>query len=556
MGMKTTFATAALQATNTGFLRWLARGLSLRKQWWQALVRQAEKSKNATQQQHYAECLLAENPTHQGALVTLLKLAYKQRNGDLVTRYSQQLLPLNSVAARYYQLLWQRYQAQSAGLLPQALALLKDAKQQHAPTTRQINQLVLELSIEAADDASGAALAEQQLLGFIHTYGVNITLIPVVRGMLQRWLQVGNTDAAKALHDAVVAAIPTPELKDYLGLKLADLAGHWAEESPYWQSVLQSATSSTMLAPQLFNTVAPLMTTLHSNSDAAFDVRLNGDDAAKVMCRIESALGLKTGLSLLRLGDGESYGFWQSPHSAVGTTVPLPDGVTGAMVDDDQALRETIWWREAISTDLKTAMQANFVEALANADVIGVPAIYRYLRDMPPPNELPYSSRSLRSIELVNRHLLDWQQKNRFAKAALFTEERCHQTLFTLPNIQQLASKASHVVVVSCFKAEAIRPLFIDVPVSTVVIPPHSRVANLPITANLKDPRPMPYQLDALAEQLADKCAPGVLVLVGGGFAGKHLLNVAKQHGAVALDVGAMVDYWLGLRTRGMADLV
>jgi hypothetical protein len=47
----------------------------------------------------------------------------------------------------------------------------------------------------------------------------------------------------------------------------------------------------------------------------------------------------------------------------------------------------------------------------------------------------------------------------------------------------------------------------------------------------------------------------GCLVLVGAGYLGKWLVDVARAQGGVALDVGSVFDYWLGLTTRSYLDL-
>jgi hypothetical protein len=44
----------------------------------------------------------------------------------------------------------------------------------------------------------------------------------------------------------------------------------------------------------------------------------------------------------------------------------------------------------------------------------------------------------------------------------------------------------------------------------------------------------------------------GKLFLVGAGLIGKHYLNVVKQHGGIAIDIGALIDAWDGLSTRGL----
>jgi hypothetical protein len=60
--------------------------------------------------------------------------------------------------------------------------------------------------------------------------------------------------------------------------------------------------------------------------------------------------------------------------------------------------------------------------------------------------------------------------------------------------------------------------------------------------------------LDEVAENLGD-LPRNRLVLVGAGYLGKWLVDVSRARGGVALDVGSIFDYWMGLKTRSYLDL-
>jgi len=42
---------------------------------------------------------------------------------------------------------------------------------------------------------------------------------------------------------------------------------------------------------------------------------------------------------------------------------------------------------------------------------------------------------------------------------------------------------------------------------------------------------------------------------VGAGYAGKIIIDEARQRGGIALDLGSIFDHWLGLHTRSYQDL-
>ena len=48
----------------------------------------------------------------------------------------------------------------------------------------------------------------------------------------------------------------------------------------------------------------------------------------------------------------------------------------------------------------------------------------------------------------------------------------------------------------------------------------------------------------------------GALVLVGAGIFGKIYCDVARNHGAVALDIGSAFDLMVGLMTRPVHDWI
>ena len=46
------------------------------------------------------------------------------------------------------------------------------------------------------------------------------------------------------------------------------------------------------------------------------------------------------------------------------------------------------------------------------------------------------------------------------------------------------------------------------------------------------------------------------MFLIGGGLIGKIFALKVKEQGGIALDVGAMIDYWFSRYTRSCIDIV
>ncbi len=58
-----------------------------------------------------------------------------------------------------------------------------------------------------------------------------------------------------------------------------------------------------------------------------------------------------------------------------------------------------------------------------------------------------------------------------------------------------------------------------------------------------------PEILDSLIAELGE-LRRGRLVIVGAGYAGKCIVHEARARGAVALDLGSILDYWVGAASR------
>jgi hypothetical protein len=59
-----------------------------------------------------------------------------------------------------------------------------------------------------------------------------------------------------------------------------------------------------------------------------------------------------------------------------------------------------------------------------------------------------------------------------------------------------------------------------------------------------------------IVERVRASSRPGTLVLVGAGIIGKILVDEARQCGAVALDVGSLLDYVAGVKSRSVGEML
>ena len=265
------------------------------------------------------------------------------------------------------------------------------------------------------------------------------------------------------------------------------------------------------------------------------DCRGNASLRQSLMDSIRQKLADRTPYSLIRLGDGESYAW------------------TGEISAERVRFREMAWWGTTLPSELRHRIASEMFDAIREADVLGVPSIFRIARDIMGSRKSLYEEPSRRELVTVLHGAFELPGEER-----RFTEERIHQLCFDLEGIEQLIPAARRVVVVSSIKEEliqgALRERLADQPLITIPIPTHARTAGGELFES--SDQPLPFVYDQVLDQIRTQVSPGSLVLVAGGSIGKIFCGEARHAGGVALDVGAMADYWLGAKTRSIADMI
>lgn len=283
--------------------------------------------------------------------------------------------------------------------------------------------------------------------------------------------------------------------------------------------------------------IAPLQR-LSGGQTSVMNIRFDQAERLALQAKIIGALDAGRGLGLVRLGDGEAYGY---DHAGL-------DIAPDMAFRQDNDTRERMWWGRTVTEAAREQIRRRFRAAVAEADIIGVPSVYRMIRDRGPAGSAFGLTGGQRGLAVVLARLgTDIPVADR-----ILTEERCHQILFTREPLEALVLKAKHVVLVSCWRADQVA-LKAPVPVHEIVIPAHTRVAK---ATGMESGAPALFEtFDDDIAAMAELCGPGVLVLVGAGFLGKIFIAAARAKGAVALDLGAVLDYLAGYKTRSLADL-
>jgi hypothetical protein len=333
---------------------------------------------------------------------------------------------------------------------------------------------------------------------------------------------------------------------DLFDFFLADLPLDLPRRSQAWQQAYDFATPLSCGAQNaaLIHDWSHCQHFLFHLSHTYFDARVSADSRSQLMALFHDALRLKQPFSALRICDGEVYGF------------PFIDNLSPEQQQNERRICETHWWGRTIPPETRDYLINGFLQAVHSADLLGIPNAFRLLRDTDT-SGADLFSRTSRSIVAVCQQVAQqcYTGQINVARTA-FTDERFHHLLFgQFIDLLPLIQEASRVIIVSCYSANLIAthlPQLTDPHI--IQIPPHTMTAEL---SDYPDKTViLPEVLPQLLIDLKHITIPGALILVAAGFAGKMFLHTAKEAGGVALDVGATLDYWLGLKTRSHVDLV
>lgn len=258
---------------------------------------------------------------------------------------------------------------------------------------------------------------------------------------------------------------------------------------------------------------------------------------------IRSRLDAREAFSFVRIGDGEAACLPYEPHLAW-------------LARGDAKEREKIWWGKTLKSDQRKLMARRVFNATWSADCIGVPTVARFLREARLGEDDCFdrnlTGRGLRAILYAMERYPSY--RGAAAPPPIFTSCHLHQELAHWDLYGDLLRGVREIAIVSCHPglAEFMERRF-DASVGRNILLPPDRVSGPALARRTSETRALPDMIEDVALELAG-VPPGSLVLVGAGYPGKWLVDVARAGGSVALDVGSVFDYWLGLPTRSYLD--
>jgi hypothetical protein len=270
--------------------------------------------------------------------------------------------------------------------------------------------------------------------------------------------------------------------------------------------------------------------------NALLDTDISRQDAVDFVSRMRALLRDKVPASLIRVGDAESNALSYDAEFA-------------RYAQSDASEREIVWWGRAIDESARAKLARRVLDAMRDADVLGVPTLERILRDVKPERrEFLGNTRAGRGIRTVLRALDEGGALSGPHK--LMISAHIQHDLEEWGIYSDLFGGLHDIVAVSCHAGltDAFRKRFNATIVQNIVVPPrHASLASFGMTQ--MGPKILPEAMDETVAQLPDDLS-GRMVIVGAGYAGKVIVQEAKKRGALALDLGSVLDYWIGASTR------
>src|SRR5690606_30396618 len=122
---------------------------------------------------------------------------------------------------------------------------------------------------------------------------------------------------------------------------------------------------------------------------------------------------------------------------------------------------------------------------------------------------------------------------------------RVNVALFqSIDYILSLAEHAESIVLISSISSASLPETLKSIKkLRLITVPTHHRTTGNGSYHTAE--RSFPYVYDNLAEDFILGVGPGTLVLVAAGVIGKIFIGQARERGAVALDIGGVVDDWI-----------
>ena len=239
--------------------------------------------------------------------------------------------------------------------------------------------------------------------------------------------------------------------------------------------------------------------------------------------------------SLIRLGDGEGNTlFWGSRKDE------FPELARLCM----ERIWKVMFGKNSGSEDDWSSLYDHMVDAINNANFIGIPTPKQASDAL---NRLLLASQDEFDIRGTTGiiSVWDWLSHNHLDHFPIYVNWHVHISL--LKFAFDLVRRAGNVSLVTCYP-DLLSKMHQKLDVhsgNTFSIPPQAVNIN-------RTPEGIHYpnRFLEICQELSAVDRKGELFFVGGGLAGKVYCEVIRRSGGMAVDVGSLMDIWMGLSVR------
>ncbi|WP_407878112.1 hypothetical protein [Francisella sciaenopsi] len=253
-----------------------------------------------------------------------------------------------------------------------------------------------------------------------------------------------------------------------------------------------------------------------------YDILINSETLNDLASLIVEKLNSLQSFSLIRLNDGEAY------------------AVSDMIYDlEFRNNRERHWWGESISYADSTEIIKKIQASVNNADVVGIPSYYAFLR------ETTLSMKSLMTsgystklnIKVLEYMLLQYRLGT---FGGVFTDSMLVNVLEAM--LEKIIPTAKRLIIISPYGGEDMNLIFgcYSKDIISITICGHQRDGLSDNTNNI-----LPLSYNEIIYKIESVVRRGDLVLVSAGVIGKIFVDSAKNKGSVAIDTGSYIGRML-----------
>ncbi|MBN1637154.1 MAG: tetratricopeptide repeat protein [Deltaproteobacteria bacterium] len=244
--------------------------------------------------------------------------------------------------------------------------------------------------------------------------------------------------------------------------------------------------------------------------------------------------------SLVRLGDCE------------GNFLPYPEEYIRYQAGDRKTC-VSHWWETKLSLQDTTRISTELTKAINAADIIGIPEPARMVLDIPipTPRKLPTVSVNWRGILTIFHNLNNYFRSDEISDlhSCILTASFVNYDLELWGGYDLILNAARSYSVICSYPeiARTLRDRFNIQPRRVIPIPPEKKLSHRAPDFSNRSHFPEFFEEFYRNFKVTE---PGEVFLVAAGILGKSYCNWIKERGGIALDIGSMIDFWCGARTR------